>query len=66
VNAQEAANIQGVNRRRHGDLLELLRALTLYPWLNTAEDEKRRKAARCALTHSAEYQAEFWRRREGR
>jgi len=45
VNAQEAADILGVNRRRHGDLLEMLRALTLYPWLNTAEDEKRRVCA---------------------
>ena len=36
----------GVNRRRHGNLREVLRALTLYPWLNTAEDEKRRIAAR--------------------
>jgi hypothetical protein len=33
VNAQEAADILGVNRRRHGDLREMLRALTLYPWL---------------------------------
>jgi hypothetical protein len=33
MNAQEAADILGVNRRRHGDLLEMLRALTLYPWL---------------------------------
>ena len=57
MNAQEAANILGVNRRRHGDLLELLRALTLYPWLNTAEDEKRREAAQWAL-HWAEYQAQ--------
>jgi hypothetical protein len=51
VNAQEAADILGVNRRRHGDLLEMLRALTLYPWLNTAEDEKRRVAVRWVLTH---------------
>jgi hypothetical protein len=43
VNAQEAADILGVNRRRHGDLREMLRALTLYPWLNAAEDEKRRE-----------------------
>ena len=64
MNAQEAADILGVNRRRHGDLLEMLRALTLYPWLNTAEDEKRREAARWALAHWAEYQAECWRRRE--
>jgi hypothetical protein len=49
VNAQEAADILGVNRRRHGDLLELLRALTLYPWLSTAEDEKRRVAIRWVL-----------------
>jgi hypothetical protein len=27
VNAQEAADILGVNRRRHGDLLEMLRAI---------------------------------------
>jgi hypothetical protein len=46
VNAQEAADILGVNRRRHGDLLEMLRALTLYPWLNTAEDENALGAAR--------------------
>ena len=60
MNAQEAADVLGVNRRRHGDLREMLRALTLYPWLNTAEDEKRREAARWALTHWAEYQAECW------
>jgi hypothetical protein len=46
VNTQEAADILGVNRRRHGDLREMLRALTLYPWLNTAEDKAPR---RCAL-----------------
>jgi hypothetical protein len=42
-----------------------VRALTLFPWFNTAEDEKRREAARWALAHWAEYQAECWRRREG-
>jgi hypothetical protein len=47
VSAQEATDI--VNRRRHGDLLEMLRALTLYPWLNTAEDEKLRVAVRWSL-----------------
>jgi len=52
VNAQEAADILGGSRRRHGDLREMLRALRLYPWLNTAEDEKRREAARWALTGS--------------
>jgi len=31
VNAQEAADILGVSRRRNGDLREMLRALTLYP-----------------------------------
>src|SRR5262249_52035009 len=36
----------------------------LYPWLNTAEDEKRRVAARWALTHWQEYQEECARRRE--
>src|SRR5215831_12693509 len=63
MNAQEAADILGVNRRRHGDLLEMLRALTLYPWLNTAEDEKRRVAVRWVLTHWKEYQDECARRR---
>jgi hypothetical protein len=28
-----------VHRRRHGDLREMLRALTLYSWFNSAEDE---------------------------
>ena len=51
MNAEQATDILGVNRRRHGNLREVLRALTLYPWLNTAEDEKRRIAARWALTH---------------
>ena len=64
MNAQEAADILGVNRRRHGDLLEMLRALTPYPWLNTAEDEKRRVAVRWVLTHWKEYQDECARRRE--
>ena len=64
MNAQEAADILGVNRRRHGDLLEVLRALTLYPWLNTAEDEKRRVVVRWVLTHWKEYQDECARRSE--
>ena len=42
MNAQEAADILG--RRRIGNLPEMLRALTLFPWLNAAEDEKRRVA----------------------
>jgi len=62
VNTQEAADILGVNRRRHGDLREMLRALTLYPWLNTAEDEQRRVAARWVLIHWKEYQDECARR----
>jgi len=62
VNAQEAADILGVGRRRNGDLREMLRALTLYPWLNSAEDEKRRVAARWALLHWQEYQDECARR----
>ena len=64
MNAREAADILGVNRRRHRDLLEMLRALTLYPWLNSPEDEKRRVAARWVLTHWKEYQDECARRRE--
>jgi hypothetical protein len=63
VNAQEAADILGVNRR-HGDLREMVRAL--FPWFNSAEDENRREAARWALAHWTEYQAECWTRRERR
>ena len=51
MNAQEAAYMLGLNRRHHGDLREMLRALTLYPWLNSAEDEKRRVAVQWALLH---------------
>ena len=35
MNAQEAADILGVNRRRHGDLREMVRALTLFAWFNS-------------------------------
>jgi len=45
MNAQEAAEILGITRRRNGDLREMVRALTLFPWFNTAEDAKRREAA---------------------
>ena len=38
MNAQEAAEILGITRRRNGDLREMVRALTLFPWFNTAED----------------------------
>jgi hypothetical protein len=48
VNAQEAADILAINRRRNGDLREMLRALTLYPWLNTMKS-----AARCAVGANA-------------
>src|SRR5262249_14425508 len=64
VNAQEAADILGVSRRRDGDLLEMLRALTLSAWLNTAEPEKRRVAVRGLLTHWQDNQDEMPRRRE--
>jgi len=43
MNAQEAADILGITRRRNGDLGEMVRALTLFPWFNTAEDAKRRE-----------------------
>jgi hypothetical protein len=47
---QEGKGGLGVNRRRHGDLREMVHALT-------AEDERRREAARWALAHWTEYQA---------
>ena len=61
MNTQEAADILGVNRRRHGDLIEMLRALTLYPWLNTAEDEKRRVAVRWVLRFDPKGELYLWR-----
>ncbi len=64
MNAYEAADILGISRRRNGDLREMVRALTLFPWFNTAEDAKRREAALWALTHWKEYQDECARRRE--
>jgi hypothetical protein len=49
VNAYEAADILGISRRRNGDLREMVRALTLIPWFNTAEDAKRRDCGNIAL-----------------
>ena len=66
MNAQEAADILGITRRRNGDLREMVRALTLFPWFNTAEDAKLREAALWALAHWTEYQMECWRRRQRR
>ena len=66
MNAQEAAYMLGLNRRHHGDLREMLRALTLYPWLNSAEDETRRVAVQWALLHWQEYQDECARRGDAR
>ena len=64
MNAYEAADILGITRRRNGDLREMVRALTLFPWFNTPEDAVRREAALWALTHWKEYQDECARRRE--
>jgi hypothetical protein len=64
VNAYEAADILGISRRRNGDLREMVRALTLFPWFNTAEVDIQEEAALWALTHWKEYQDECARRRE--
>jgi hypothetical protein len=60
MNAQEAAEILGITRRRNG---KMVRVLTLFPWFNTAEDAKRREAALWALTYWKEYQDDCVRRR---
>ena len=45
MNAQEAADTLCITRRRNGDLREMVRALTLFPWFNAVEDAKRHEAA---------------------
>ena len=66
MTAAEAAAILGINRRRDGDLREMVRALELWRWLNTAEDEQRLAAAKWALANWHEYQMECNRpRKEG-
>jgi hypothetical protein len=63
VNAQEAADILGVNRRRHGDLREMVRALTLFPcglrWWFVCPRENRR----VRKLHLALGGRHFWSRR---
>jgi hypothetical protein len=48
MNAQEAAEILGITRRRNGDLRQMVRALTLFPWFNTAKMQNAVKP-RCGL-----------------
>ena len=62
--APEVAEILGINRRRDGDLREMVRALELWRWFNTPEDEQRLAAAKWALNWH-EYQMECNRRRTG-
>jgi hypothetical protein len=60
-----AAQHLGINRRRDGDLREMVRPLELWRWFNTAEDEHRLAAAKWALANWHEYQIECNRRRKG-
>ncbi len=63
---QRAIEVLGINRRRDGDLREMVRALGLLPWLNTAEDVERREAAQYVLKRWAAYQKECNRIRDAR
>ena len=63
LTAAMVANTLGINRRRDGDLREMVRALEM-PWLNMPDDDKWCTAAQWALDHWAEYQAECNRRRD--
>jgi hypothetical protein len=54
MSAQEVAKILGT--RANGELREMVRALTLFPWFNTAVDAKPREPALWALTNWKEYQ----------
>jgi hypothetical protein len=53
---QRAIQLLGVNRRRDGDLRNMVRALGLMPWLNTSHDNERREAAQYVLKRWRAYQ----------
>lgn len=59
----QAADILGHNRTQW-ELRAIVRALGIHSWMNTAQDESRRSAARWALRHWAAYSAECKLRRE--
>ena len=63
-NARRATGVLGVNRTRHG-CQNIARALSLFPWNNTAQDRERLEATRWALRHWHAYQTECGRRRDG-
>lgn len=57
MNAHLAADILGMNRARW-EVAAMARALSLMSYLNTAEEEARRKAAQWAIRNWRAYRAE--------
>jgi len=55
---ERAIALLGINRTRDGDLRPMVRALGLYPWLNTPEMTERRLAAQYVLRRWKAYQSE--------
>lgn len=64
MNASQAADILGINRTIQGDLGPMVKALGLFSWNNTPEDEQRWEAAKWAIKNWKAYQAECNRRRD--
>lgn len=56
MDMRKAVSILGINRTRDGDLREMVKALGLMSFLNTAEENERRKAAQYVLKRWPEYQ----------
>lgn len=57
MNIKLAMAILGINRTRDGDLKPMIRALSLFPILNSGEDNERLKAAKFVVKNWQEYQA---------
>jgi hypothetical protein len=57
MSMQRAVEVLGINRTRAGDLREMVKALSLHPWLNSAEENERREAAQFVLRRWGAYQA---------
>jgi hypothetical protein len=60
---RDACEVLGINRTRDGDLDMMVRALSMLPRLNTAEETRRLHLARWVLRNWSIYQAECQRRR---
>ena len=62
----KAVEILGTNRTRSGDLTPMIRALGMFPFLNTPQETERREAAQYLVRRWSAYQNVCYAARDAR